>query len=197
LTAPPGDVASLLERLDGTRMVVLTHERDGHGAGHAVEDGQAGHGGSGAVATVGAGDSNPLGHGAFGDRDAGRGRALIAAVAEVTGPYFRYEEAMYPQLTGIFGDTYAGKLLADQDGAIRDARELQRLAGHDELTEEQAGRGAELIRQILPHVSDSDGLTIMVETMPDDAADRILPARKAAQEADLLTWAATARERRA
>ena len=45
--------------------------------------------------------------GAFGDRDAGRGRALIAAVAEATGPYFRYEEAMYPQLTGIFGDAYA------------------------------------------------------------------------------------------
>lgn len=135
--------------------------------------------------------------GAFGDRDAGRGRALIAAVAEATGPYFRYEEAMYPQLTGIFGDAYAGKLLADQDGAIRDARELQRLAEHDELTEEQAGRGAKLIRQTLPHVSDSDGLTIMVETMPDDAADRILPAGKAAQEADLLTLAATARERRA
>lgn len=37
----------------------------------------------------------------------------------------------------------------------------------------------------------------MVETMPDDAADRILPAGKAAQEADLLTLAATARERRA
>jgi len=138
--------------------------------------------------------------GAFGDRDAGRGRALIAAVAEATGPYFRYgEEAMYPQLTGIVGDAYAGKLLADHDGAIRNARQLQRLAGHDELTEEQAGRGAELTRQILPHVSDCAGLTIMVETLPDDAADRILPARKAAQEANLdsLTWAATARECRA
>ena len=48
--------------------------------------------------------------GAFGDRDAGRGRALIAAVAEATGPYFRYEEeAMYPQLTGIVGDAYVGQ----------------------------------------------------------------------------------------
>jgi len=174
LTAPPGDVASLLERLDGTRMVVLTHERDGHGAGHAVEDGQAGHGGSGAVATVGAGDSNPLGHGAFGDRDAGRGRALIAAVAEVTGPYFRYEEAMYPQLTGIFGDTYVSKLLADHDGAIRNARELQRLAGRETLTEEQAEQGVGLARQILPHVSDCDGLAIMIETLPGEAVSRIL-----------------------
>ena len=32
---------------------------------------------------------------------------------------------MYPQLTGIVGDAYAGKLLADHDGAIRNARELQ------------------------------------------------------------------------
>jgi len=138
--------------------------------------------------------------GAFGDRDAGRARALVAAVARAADPHFRYEEeAMYPQLTGIFGDAYVGKLLADHDGAIRNARELLWLAGHDELTEEQAGRGTELTRRILPHVSDCDGLTIMVETLPDEAVGRILSARKAALDAglDLLTWAATARHRRA
>ena len=137
---------------------------------------------------------------AFGDRDAGRARTLIAAVAEATGPHIRYEEeAMGPQLTGIFGDAYVGKLLANHDGAIRNARELLWLAGHDELTDEQARRGAELTRQILPHVSDCDGLTMMVETLPDDTAGRILSARKAALDAglDLLTWAATARDRRA
>lgn len=137
--------------------------------------------------------------GAFGDRDAGRARALIVAVAEATGPHFRYEEAMYPQLTGIFGDAYVGKLLADHDGAIRNARELLWLAGHDELTAEQAGRGTELTRQILLHVSECDRLAIMVETLPDDLVGRILRARKAALDAglDLLTWAATARDRRA
>ena len=136
--------------------------------------------------------------GAFGDRDTGR--ALVAAVAETTGLHFRYEEeAMYPQLAGIFGDAYVGKLLAGHDGAIRNARELLGLAGNDELTEEQAGRGTELTRQILPHVSDCDGLAIMVETLPGGAAGRILAARKAALGAglDLLTWAATARDRRA
>ena len=60
---PPGDVASLLERLDGTWVVMLTHERDGHEVGHAVKDGQAGQGGSGAAATAGASDLHPLGHG--------------------------------------------------------------------------------------------------------------------------------------
>jgi hypothetical protein len=137
--------------------------------------------------------------GAFGDRDDGRARALVAAVAEAAGPQFRYEEAMYPQLTGIFGDAYVGKLLADHDGAIRNARELLWLAGHDELTEEQAGRGTELTRQILPHVSDCDGLAIMVETLPGEAVSRILAARKSALDVglDLVTWAATARDRRA
>ena len=137
---------------------------------------------------------------AFGERDAGRVRSLVAAVAQATGPHFRYEEeAMYPRLTAIFGDAYVGKLLADHDGAIRNARELQQLAGNDELTAQQAARGIELTRQILPHVSDCDGLSIMVETLPDDVSDRILSARVSALDAglDLLTWATTTRERRA
>jgi hypothetical protein len=137
---------------------------------------------------------------AFGQRDVARARVLVATVAAATGPHFRYEEeAMYPRLTGIFGDEYVGKLLADHDGAIRNARELLFLAAQDELTAEQAERGIELTRQILPHVSDCDGLTIMVETLPDDVAGRILAVRKAAQEAnlDLLAWADTVRERRA
>lgn len=137
---------------------------------------------------------------AFGERDAGRVRSMVAAVAQATGPHFRYEEeAMYPRLTAIFGDAYVGKLLADHDGAIRNARELQQLAGNDELTAQQAARGIELTRQILPHVSDCDGLSIMVETLPDDVSDRILSARVSALDAglDLLTWAATTRERRA
>ncbi|NUP47396.1 MAG: hemerythrin domain-containing protein [Catenulispora sp.] len=135
---------------------------------------------------------------AFQERDARRARSLLTAVAEATGPHFRYEEeAMYPQLTGIFGDVYVGKLLADHDGAIRDSRELLALVGHDELTEEQAARGVELTRRILPHVSDCDGLTIMVETLPDEVVHDILWAREAALDAglDLLDWAATTRAR--
>lgn len=135
---------------------------------------------------------------AFQERDAVRARSLLAAVAEATGPHFRYEEeAMYPRLTGIFGDVYVGKLLADHDGAIRDSRELLSLVGHDEPTAEQAARGVELTRRILPHVSDCDGLTIMVETLPDEVVNDILRARKAALDAglNLLDWAATTRER--
>jgi hypothetical protein len=39
LDAKPGDVAALPDRLDGMLAVMLTHERDGPGTGHAIEDG--------------------------------------------------------------------------------------------------------------------------------------------------------------
>jgi hypothetical protein len=137
---------------------------------------------------------------AFGARDVGEARSLLTEVAKATGPHFRYEEeAMYPQLTGVFGDAYVGKLYADHDGAIRDARALRSLVDYDELTPELAALGIELTRRILPHVSDCDGLAIMVETLPGDVVLDILRARQTAQEAglDLLDWAAGTRERSA
>ncbi|MDB1088313.1 hemerythrin domain-containing protein [Streptomyces sp. ACA25] len=137
---------------------------------------------------------------AFGKQDIARVRALVGTVAEATGPHFRYEEeAMYPQLVHIFGTTYVEKLLADHDGAIRNARELLGLSSLASLTPAQAARGVELTREILPHVSDCEGLSIMVETFPEADIDRILTTRAAAQDAglDLLTWAATERDRRA
>ena len=65
--------------------------------------------------------------------------------------------------------------------------------------DEQAARGTELTRQILPHVGDCDGLSIMVETSPEERVDRMLTARPAARGAglDLLTWATTTGGRRA
>jgi len=135
---------------------------------------------------------------AFRLRDTERVRELVAAVDAATGPHFRYEEeSMYPQLVAIFGVEYVAKLLADHDGAIRNVRRLYELAEHDRLTPRQAETGIELTRGILPHVSDCDGLSIMVETLPEDTVDAILTTRRSARAAGLglLTWAATARER--
>ncbi|MER7545237.1 hemerythrin domain-containing protein [Spirillospora sp. NPDC127506] len=135
---------------------------------------------------------------AFRARDTGRVRELVAAVDAATGPHFRYEEeSMYPRLVDIFGDEYVDKLLADHDGAIRNVRSLYSLAEHDRLTPRQAEDGIELTRRILPHVSDCDGLSIMVETLPEDTVNAILATRRDARAAglDLLTWAETARER--
>lgn len=132
--------------------------------------------------------------------DAPRARSLVGEIAAAAGPHFRYEEeAMYPQLVDIFGASYVSKLFSDHDGAIRNARELLELVRRDAFTADQIERGVELTRQILPHVSDCDGLSIMVETLPDQQVVEILQTRLDALRADLdlLTWAATTRERRA
>ena len=134
--------------------------------------------------------------GAFREGDVEWARSLATPVAAATGPHFRYEEeAMYPELTAIFGEAYVAKLLADHDGAIRNLREVLWLADNATLSADQAERGARLAQEILPHVSDCEGLTIMVETLPDELVGQILTARRAAFGAnlDLLTWAATER----
>ncbi|MEN3533597.1 hemerythrin domain-containing protein [Microbispora sp. ZYX-F-249] len=137
---------------------------------------------------------------AFTAHDATTARHVVSAIATATGPHFRYEEeSMYPRLVPIFGEEYVGKLIADHDGAIRNLRELVELADHGQIDQAQAERGIELTRQILPHVSDCDGLSIMVETLPQDDVLDILAVREAALEknVDLLTWAGSVRARRA
>jgi len=49
----------------------------------------------------------------------------------------------------------------------------------------------------MPHVSDCDGLAIMVETMAEDEVEAILTARQAAlsENMSLLDWAASTRPR--
>ena len=55
-----------------------------------------------------------------------------------------------------------------------------------------------LARTILPHVSDCDGLSIMVERLPAETITDVFAVRERARETglDLLTWAGTVRERR-
>ena len=136
---------------------------------------------------------------AFEDRDRQRIRALLTAVARLTGPHFRYEEeSMYPALTGIFGVEYVEKLLRDHDRAIEIAEELIALSAKDEFNSEDIVMAVRLIRSgVLPHVSDCDGLSIMVETLPDDQVQGILDCRQQSLAAglDLLAWAKTVRRR--
>ncbi|MGV9775919.1 hemerythrin domain-containing protein [Streptosporangium sp. NPDC003464] len=142
---------------------------------------------------------------AFRGGDSARIRKLVETLSATIGPHFRYEEeAMYPGLLPIFGGDHVDKLLSDHDDTIRNIRELAELAEAamlndlEEIGEDQAARGIELVRAILPHVSDCDGLSIMVETLPEDDVVHILATRDVAREtdADLLTWARTMRARR-
>lgn len=135
---------------------------------------------------------------AFQNRDQARAQTLLARVAALTGPHFRYEEeSLYPHLVDVFGADYVDKLYDDHDAAVRTARRLVELAGREELTDAEATEAVAGARSILPHVSDCDGLSIMVERFPEERVNGIFQTRQAALDAgvDLLTWAATIRNR--
>lgn len=136
---------------------------------------------------------------AFQGRDKARIQSLLSQAAHDTGPHFRYEEeALYPALVGIFGEEYIEKLLGDHDQVIRTAKKLMELAGKDPLTDDDVVRATQLIRSVLPHVSDRDGLSIMVERLPAEKVRSILDARDHSLRAglDLLQWADQARTRK-
>lgn len=130
--------------------------------------------------------------------DLAAAEALLSGIAAVTGPHFRYEEeALYPALTAIFGDNYVEKLLADHDFAIASAARLVKIVHQASLDDADEAEAIRLVRGILPHVSDCDGLTIMVEVLPVSTVESLLETREAALAAglDLLTWAAGVRAR--
>lgn len=135
---------------------------------------------------------------AFQTRNTEQARTLLGQIAALTGPHFRYEEeSLYPNLVDVFGPDYVDKLLGDHDGAVRSARRLAELASLDSLDDAQVDEAVAGARSILPHVSDCDGLSIMVERFPDERVDAILDTRQRALAADvdLLTWASTIRNR--
>ena len=135
---------------------------------------------------------------AFQERDKARILSLLNQTAALTGPHFRYEEeALYPGLVEIFGEEYVEKLLCDHDQAIGRANVLVGLAGKEQLTDEDVTKATRIIRSILPHVSDCDGLSIMVERLPESKVRFVLEARDRSHQAglDLLRWASQVRNR--
>jgi hypothetical protein len=127
-----------------------------------------------------------------------RARTVLAEVARITGPHFRYEEeTLYPALVAVFGEDYIEKLLGDHDFAIASAGRLVELTDGRELSATETAEAVRLTRGILPHVSDCEGLTIMVELFPEPAVESVLEARERAREEglDLLSWAREVRTR--
>ncbi|MCC7417550.1 MAG: hemerythrin domain-containing protein [Acidobacteria bacterium] len=133
---------------------------------------------------------------AFTARDIPRAGTLLGRIAGLTGPHFRYEEeVMYPALVGLFGPAYIAKLYQDHNQAIGAAQGLVALAGKSSWSDDDVRKGVELTRAILPHVSDCDGLSIMVERLGDGQIGQIFTARDRSNAAglDLLRWAAEVR----
>jgi len=135
---------------------------------------------------------------AFQDRDKTAIQSLLTTAAVLAGPHFCYEEeALYPGLVEFFGQEYVEQLLQDHDRVIGTAMKLTELANADALTDQDVGEATRLIRRILPHVSDCDGLSIMVERMSEDGVQSILDSRRRSREAglNLVEWVERVRER--
>ncbi len=129
---------------------------------------------------------------AFRNREPETARALLDRVAALSGPHFRYEEeVMYPGLVQIFGQRYIDRLFREHDDVIRFAERLVDLASQDTWSDADVDEAATLCRDILPHVSDCDGLSLMVERIPESDIQAIFDAREKslAEGLDLLRWA--------
>ncbi len=135
---------------------------------------------------------------AYRERDRERIQSLLNQIAALTGPHFRYEEeSLYPSLVEIFGEEYIEKLLGDHDAAIGRAGKLVGLAGKESLTDDDVAEAVQHIQRILPHVSDCEGLSLMVERLPKQKVKAIFAARDRALDEglDLMKWADQVRRR--
>jgi len=77
------------------------------------------------------------------------------------------------------------------------AERLVVLSGQDRLSDAEVAEALRHVRGMLPHVSDCEGLSIMVERFPDDQVEFVLDARQRSlrEGRDLITWARDIRER--
>lgn len=135
---------------------------------------------------------------AFVEHDRGRIQSLLNQAAVYVGPHFRYEEeALYPALIEIFGEEYIEQLMSDHDRVIGTAQRLIELGEKESLADEDVQEATRLIRSVLPHVSDCDGLSIMVERLPDEKVQSILDAREQSlrEGLDLVQWSEEVRSR--
>ncbi len=135
---------------------------------------------------------------AFGKRNLKRANALHGEFCAHTGPHFRYEEeALHPLLEPIVGKVQVEHLNREHDRAIVDTIYMGRLTSEKHLSADEGRQGQRLVRRILPHVSDCDGLAVMVEKMADGDVETILAARQAALKDNiaLLEWASETRLR--
>lgn len=136
---------------------------------------------------------------AFQERNREQIGSLLNTVAKLTGPHFRYEEeALYPSLVEFYGNEYVEQLFGDHDRAIGIATSLVALSKKEHLSDDDVTQAITYIRRVLPHVTDCDGLSLMVEKMAQSKVDAIFDARDHAlsDDLDLITWTETKRGRK-
>ena len=132
-------------------------------------------------------------------RDWSQSEQLRLKLDRITGYHFQYEEeALYPALGTFFGEPYIYKLLTDHDLAIARAIKLKSLIDKRQNNDSDFTEAINLVRAILPHVSDCEGLTIMVEKLEKVKIDTIIKAIEKARNSNesLLKWAQSERNRK-
>jgi len=135
----------------------------------------------------------------FGEHNFKKSGELLASLDVLTGPHFRYEEeALYPALIEVFGVHYINKLLTDHDLAIARAKKLGAMIETGSEEKDDITECINTVRSILPHVSDCEGLTIMVERLDDAVIDSICDTIEKSRIANipLIEWSESSRNRK-
>ncbi len=128
-----------------------------------------------------------------------KAKKLLEKLDEVAGPHFRFEEeALYPKLIPIYGVGYIEKLYIDHDLAIARFERLKSILNKRNLNADEIETVISLLRELLPHLSDCEGLTIILELFDGKRIAKILKAMNNARKENLglLAWSNTTRNRR-
>lgn len=122
---------------------------------------------------------------------------FVNKITQLAGPYFRYEEeALYRALhDDSLTEAQASRLLSNHDHAIIAIRQIMSLSNKNKLTDQEADDGAGCAQSLINELTECDGLSLMIERLPDQSILEVFNARRHASAAalDLLQWAGTIR----
>ena len=131
---------------------------------------------------------------AFEKQDQARALEAIVEMEALAGPHFFYEqEELYPALAEEHGDEQVEKILEEHAQAVEAACQLTELAAQEALDEEAAAYGADLARQLLPHVSENDELAVMVGVLEPQTIKKLHKAHKQSKKQKGATLAGLAK----
>ena len=126
-------------------------------------------------------------------------RNLLSDLDAIAGPHFRFEEeSLYPSLISIYGESYINKLLTDHDLVIARSKKILQVIQQSDDKIVDFKDMINTVRAILPHVSDCEGLGIMVEKLPESKVQVIVECMKNARRENisLIEWSESLRMRR-
>jgi len=135
----------------------------------------------------------------FAEEDFEKSGSLLKRLDTLTGPHFRYEEeALYPALIQVYGEAYINKLFTDHDLAIARAKKLSSKIRLANIDKDNITECINTVRSILPHVSDCEGLSIMVERLDEGIINTICESMEDARKENLslIEWSETTRSRK-